>query len=227
MPLKVVCDFDGTISTEDATDKILMLFAAPAWEVLEASLEAGELEAAECMRRQIELVDASLPELDAALDAIAFDPAFPAFCKFCDCKGIEISVVSDGVDYFIRRILRRAGLSRLKVYANRMIKKGERQFSLAHPHKLRDCEAGTCKCARASNHSGRTVLIGDGRSDFCVSQKADIVFAKRRLLAYTKEQGIPAFEFATFADVQAVLQTLLAAPKPAPAFLSRGLNASL
>jgi 2-hydroxy-3-keto-5-methylthiopentenyl-1-phosphate phosphatase len=229
MPLKVVCDFDGTVTKEDTVDAIFARFAAPSWRDVEAQWEAGEIGSAECMRRQMELVDASLPELDAALDEMEIDEDFAAFHALCAGRGVEVAIVSDGVDYFIRRILARAGLPHIPVAANRLIQTGERRFTLAHPHKVQDCAsgAGTCKCAIAARGPGeRAILIGDGRSDFCVAHEADIVFAKKSLLRYTREQGIAAIEYAAFAEVQAAVEALLISPKPdLPA--GAGLGASV
>lgn len=214
MPFKILCDFDGTISLADATDAIFDRFA-PGWRSIEALLEAGEISGAEGMRLETELMDASLPELDDALDGLKIDPAFPAFAEFCRGVGIELIVVSDGIDYFIRRILRRAGIGRLPIRANRLVRRGERRYSLEHPHRVQGCKsgAGTCKCARASSECAgyRTVLIGDGRSDFCVSHRADIVFAKKNLLAYAEKNGIAAFEYSLFADVQGKVSRFVAA----------------
>jgi 2-hydroxy-3-keto-5-methylthiopentenyl-1-phosphate phosphatase len=212
MPLRVLCDFDGTVSVTDTTDAIFDRFA-PDWRSIETLWEAGGIGSAECMRRQVELMDASEADLNQALDDLRIDPGFPAFVRFCDEAKIGLTIVSDGVDYFIRRILNKAGLSKLAIYANQLIKLGERSYTLRHPYKTADCAAGagTCKCARASSSLGRpyTILIGDGRSDFCVSHQASAVFAKKSLLQYTRAEGIEAFEYATFADVQAVFDRLL------------------
>ncbi|MBI4724310.1 MAG: MtnX-like HAD-IB family phosphatase [Rhodomicrobium sp.] len=211
MALKILCDFDGTVSQADTTDAIFTRFA-PAWLEIEAMWEAGEIGSSECMRRQVELMDVSLPELDETLDELEIDPTFPAFVQFCQASRFELIVVSDGVDYFIRRMLQRAGLARLPVRANQLIQRGERRFSLGHPHKVQNCVsgAGTCKCASAAPECAprQTMLIGDARSDFCVSHKAGIVFAKKSLLRYTREHGIAAFEYSSFTDVQAILEGL-------------------
>jgi 2,3-diketo-5-methylthio-1-phosphopentane phosphatase len=229
MSLKVLCDFDGTISAADTADAIFDRFA-PSWRTIEALWEAGDIGSAECMRRQVELMDASAAELDEELDRLEIDPTFPAFVRFCDAAKIELSVISDGVDYFIRRILKNAGLAHLPVRANRLIWRGPRRYSLDHPHQKQDCAAGagTCKCAhtRAGCAPGYTILIGDGRSDFCVSHKASAVFAKKSLLRYTAGHGIAAFEYSTFADVQAVLEGLLRSRQPSRHSASAGLEAS-
>jgi 2-hydroxy-3-keto-5-methylthiopentenyl-1-phosphate phosphatase len=229
MSLRVLCDFDGTISVADTTDAIFDRFA-PSWRTIETLWEAGEIGSAECMRRQIELMDVSAEELDEALDELEIDPTFPAFVQFCDAAKIELEVVSDGVDYFIRRILKYAALTHLPVRANHLIRRGARRYSLSHPYQAEDCatRAGTCKCTHAPTGRvpGYTILIGDGRSDFCVSHKADAVFAKKSLLRYTEEHRIAAFEYSTFADVQAVLEGLLRSRQQSRSFTNAGLEAS-
>ena len=51
-------------------------------------------------------------------------------------------------------------------------------------------------------------------SDRFAVELADVVFAKRHLLAYCRENGIACHPFETFKEVQATLEKLLA---PAPA----------
>ncbi|MBN9136589.1 MAG: HAD-IB family phosphatase, partial [Phyllobacterium sp.] len=111
--MHVFCDFDGTISLEDATDFILERLASPAWEDIEQQWKQGLIGSAECMARQIGLIEATHQELDSALDDIAIDPTFPAFIDFCWAQGIPVTIISDGVDYFIKRILARHKLDYL------------------------------------------------------------------------------------------------------------------
>jgi 2-hydroxy-3-keto-5-methylthiopentenyl-1-phosphate phosphatase len=51
-------------------------------------------------------------------------------------------------------------------------------------------------------------------SDRFAVEEADVVFAKRHLLAHCRESGIACHPFETFREVQATLEKLLA---PAPA----------
>ena len=55
-----------------------------------------------------------------------------------------------------------------------------------------------------------TVYIGDGRSDFCVSAGADILFAKGALAEHAATRGRPYYPFVTFADVRRRLASLAA-----------------
>jgi 2-hydroxy-3-keto-5-methylthiopentenyl-1-phosphate phosphatase len=91
---------------------------------------------------------------------------------------------------------------------------------LKQPWIREGCAAGSgvCKCAAARDEgAGRRTLVfvGDGRSDFCVSALADILFAKGALAAYAADRGQAFIPFETFDDVTAALSRLVA-DRPAP-----------
>jgi 2,3-diketo-5-methylthio-1-phosphopentane phosphatase len=215
--MQVFCDFDGTITTVDTTDRVLSRLAAPAWEALEADWRAGRIDAAACMQGQIALIDGDDAALDAVLDEIELAPGFAEFLAFCERRAIPLAIVSDGVDYFIRRILGRHGAGHLPVVSNELAgRAGARR--LAQPHSREGCAAGAgvCKCEATARRAGpgprpTMVYIGDGRSDFCVSAWADVLFAKDELAAYAAGRGQAHHPFSTFHDVTAVLAPMVEA----------------
>jgi 2,3-diketo-5-methylthio-1-phosphopentane phosphatase len=214
--MNVICDFDGTITRRDTTDAVLEALAGPDWETVEQLWVQGHITAAECMRRQVAMIGGGDVELDALLDGLQLDEGFVAFVAWCEAQDIPVTVVSDGVDYFIHRILDRHGLGRLPIIANHLAgDAGERR--LDQPWRRDGCAAGSgvCKCdatsRQASLRPGEVVFIGDGRSDFCVSGRADILFAKDELADYARSRGQPFHAFDTFADVTRTLTALLAA----------------
>jgi 2-hydroxy-3-keto-5-methylthiopentenyl-1-phosphate phosphatase len=164
------------------------------------------------MRGQVALIGGSDAELDAVLAGAELDPGFPDFVAWCEARGLPLSIVSDGVDAFIAQILARHGLDRLPVTANRLTGAAGRR-GLEHPPRPVDCEsgAGVCKCAAAAtDDSDIVVFVGDGRSDFCVATRADILFAKGALAAYATAQGKAYYSFDTFHDVRHALAQLAA-----------------
>jgi 2-hydroxy-3-keto-5-methylthiopentenyl-1-phosphate phosphatase len=208
--MRVFADFDGTIARPDVTDVMLQRFASPAWERIEAEWIAGVIDAATCMRRQIALIEARPEALNAALDEIELDPDFPAFARWCDEAGIKLAIVSDGVDYFIHRILERHGLGTIPVFANALKTNGSRH-TLEHPWLNDQCAAqqGVCKCAVTRAALRPLIFVGDGRSDQCVSQIADVVFAKGKLAAFCAKTDRDYVAFTTFAEIQAGVASLL------------------
>jgi 2,3-diketo-5-methylthio-1-phosphopentane phosphatase len=212
--MQVFCDFDGTISVVDTTDHVLSRLAAPAWETLEADWLAGRIDAAACMRGQIALIAGSDAELDAVLDGVEIDPGFPAFAAWCADHELPLTVVSDGVERFIRQVLGRHRLGHLPIVSNRLAgRPGARR--LAQPFRRAGCAAGAgvCKCAVADPpaRSEPLVYVGDGRSDFCVSARADVLFARDDLAAYAEGRGQACHRFETFHDITATLAPLVEA----------------
>ena len=172
----------------------------------------------ECLERQIALVDAPVEELHAAIDAVKLDPDFAAFCKFAKKKRMPLYILSDGFDYVIRRVLKRAGVGKhfksgSNLFASSLRVEGRRLVP-SFPHLPEPCAHGcaTCKAALINGlREGRrpVIFVGDGMSDRFAVEFADIVFAKRHLLAYCRENGIACHPFETFKDVQLTLAKML------------------
>ncbi len=130
----ILCDFDGTVSVEDITDSLLERFARPGWQTIEQAWRRGEIGSHDCMAEQVALLDASRDEIDAHLDTMMIDRAFAAFVAEVEDAGIALAIVSDGLDYAIRRILDAHGLGRLPIIANRLEAAGPRSWRLEFPY---------------------------------------------------------------------------------------------
>jgi 2,3-diketo-5-methylthio-1-phosphopentane phosphatase len=218
--VNIICDFDGTIALEDVTDSLLERFADESWKDVEAQWLAGKIGSRDCMARQVSLIEADYESLNRYLDTVEIDPSFSSFVDKCKrFDEINLHVVSDGIDYALKRILGNNKLSDLRVTANALVALPGDRYCLRFPHSKPDCDvrAGTCKCAVAqirgkkARRAGATLLIGDGLSDVCLASRADFVFAKNRLLEHCRAKAIPNLPFATFADVERQLAPVLAA----------------
>ena len=215
----VFCDFDGTITPVDVTDQILAQLAHPSWREIEREWMLGLIGSRECLERQIALVDAPAEELHAVVDAVAIDSDFKSFCKFARKQRLPLYILSDGFDYVIRRVLKRAGAARYfrsgsNLFASALRPEG-RRLAPFFPHLPEPCAHGcaTCKAElirRLREDRQPVIFIGDGMSDRIAVEEADVVFAKRHLLAYCRENGIACHSFDSFKDIQAMLVKLLA-----------------
>lgn len=207
----VFCDFDGTIDKIDSIDEVLKTFASPKWKDIEQLQFDGKITARDSMRGQVELIRASLQELDEFTKKVEIDSGFIDFVSFCKKSGVPFTVVSDGVDYIIKRILFNKGLKDISVFANRLVPISENSYTLEAPYMSYNCDAGTCKCAVArSKNVSSCLYIGDGRSDFCISSNvADFVIAKSHLLTHCQKENIPHTQFAGFAKAKQILANLI------------------
>jgi 2,3-diketo-5-methylthio-1-phosphopentane phosphatase len=205
-PTEIFCDFDGTITTVDATDAILEEFALPAWRHWEARWVSGEISSRECMARQVELLRVDRGTLLGFAEALPVDPGIVDLSRRCSLRGVRLTVVSDGLDLIARAVLGRQGLLQLPLFANHLAQRSADTWTLSSPHAKPACEsgAGTCKCAVTGVLSGRragAIFIGDGRSDRCVAGKMATVFAKGSLGSWCASQNIPHQAFDTLHDV--------------------------
>ena len=214
----VFTDFDGTITQRDVTDEILAQLAHPSWQAVEQEWTRGLIGSRECLERQIALVNASTEELDALIDAVPVDPAFSHFYHFTRERRIPLYVLSEGFDYVIARVLERAGMvgpvrNGLQVFSSALRLEGRRLIP-TFPHSVEPCEhgCGTCKAAllrRFGKGNHPVIFVGDGLSDRFAVDEADVVFAKRQLLAYCQEHGKACRPFKTFADVEQAVSAML------------------
>ena len=214
MNWNVFIDFDGTIAVPDTTDLILERFADPQWLEVESLWKAGLIGSRECMARQVAMIRATEPELDAFIAEVTVDPHFSAFIADCKARALPVKIVSDGLDRVIKAVLTRLGHGDLPIAANALRYVGDGRWQLAAPFANADCRSasGTCKCAVAAafnQNAGLKLLIGDGRSDECLAEEADFVFATSKLVRHCEDNALPHLAFTDFAQARGHLAMLL------------------
>ena len=202
----IICDFDGTITKIDTLDMFMDKYAKPEWRILEDEWLAGRMGSKECIRKEFDLIEnMTEEELDAFFETVELDDYFKEFYETTTAKGARVAIVSDGFDLFIDRILARYGLEKIEVYTNRL-KFNNGEFIMEFPNISQKCKkaSGTCKCKiveMLKKDYEKTIYIGDGLSDCCACDKADKIYAKKRLLKYCRENNLNYAEFDTFKDV--------------------------
>jgi 2-hydroxy-3-keto-5-methylthiopentenyl-1-phosphate phosphatase len=208
----VYVDFDGTIAPADPTDTVLDRFCDASWREIEREWQEGRRTAQECMARQVELLRATPEALDRLLRTLQIDPHFPAFVDLCRRWRLKVVVLSDGMDRVVRHVLRAAGLD-LPFFANRLQWLGGDRWRLGFPFARNGCAGalGNCKCGhRDGGGAGRLeVVVGDGRSDFCIAARSQLVLAKGRLAAYCRSEGIAHRPVEDFSDAAAIMASWL------------------
>lgn len=202
----IYCDFDGTISKEDSVYKFLSLFADKKWLEVESLWQKEQISSKECLEKQVAL----LPKMeqktfDDYVDAIEIDEYFIEFYKFLKMRNIELIILSDGFDLFIKKTLERNGLGEIKYYANSLFYKNN-QFDIKFNNYNPACniQSGSCKCSQVKEKN--FYYIGDGLSDVCIAKKAQQLFAKSNLKKYCERKNINHISFNTFEDILDELQ---------------------
>jgi len=225
-PVIVFCDFDGTVTTSDVTDVLLEELAAPEWKIIEARWVNGEIDDCECMSQQFSLINGNWNNIVAVADTIGIDPYFRAFVAQCQSANIPVYIGSNGADTVMQYILDREQISFDGYWAYRLIESNDKWFLEFPQDEQRGiCQAPksiACKCALVERSLARwrsnqgnllmkntipyKIVIGDSRSDFCWTHKADLVFAKGKLAQYCWQQNINCLSFSDFSQINECLK---------------------
>lgn len=207
---KVFFDFDNTITAFDVLDDIIKKFSInKSWISFENAWKTGKIGSRECLYGQLKSIRASKKEFTDYLSGVTLDPAFSKLLNFLRENKVSVAILSDSFSFAIKYILQKHGISGIRVYANGLRINKDR-WSASFPYFNKSCQ----KCANckknhvfSANPSEKvSIYIGDGLSDICAAQYADLVFAKANLLQYLRAKSKPCVEFKSLETVHNVLK---------------------
>ena len=207
---KIFCDFDGTITNSDVGDLFFMTFSKGKAQKTIDLWEAGKIDSREMYLQEIEMLKVTPKEFDKFLQNQTLDSTFSQFVKFCDRNNFPLTILSDGMDLYIKPILERNHLGHLSVYANEMRWDGHNKLELIFPYFHNSCgRCANCKgyqIRRLREIDDHIVFVGDGLSDICGIKEADTIFAKKALADYCNKSKIKYFSYRNFSDITDWLQ---------------------
>jgi len=212
----ILCDFDGTINTIDSGNALLREFTASGWRRLTKELIEGHIGSKEFYIRISTLLKGTKKEMENfTIKHSKIDPYFSDFLGFCKERKWTVKIVSDGFDFYINALLRSHRIKKIETFANHATFTPTKGINFSFPYHNQECgKCGNCKLQiiRRLHDSFHTIVyVGDGISDHCAIQEADLVFAKKNLLKYCKSEGAYCIRYRNFKDIQQKLSTLLPA----------------
>jgi len=230
MTLAFLCDFDGTVAPADVGAALVARFTTAPERIGELARRwtAGEIGSRAVIEGESATLRVREGEALAFVRGFALDPGFAPFARCARARGEPVELASEGFGFYIRELLAHAGLDDLPWTANEARFEND-TLTPGFPHATgaeRDCRGcGNCKARhveRLRRAGHRVVLVGDGLSDRCAAEAADVVLARGRLLEWCHAQGLAALPFEDFAGVERQAERLRAgaatgAAVPAPA----------
>ena len=206
--MKIFCDFDGTAAKNDVGNLLFRTYADNRCFEIVRSWKEGKISSRECLIDLCKITNVTKKELGHFSNSQELDPYFLELVEFGQQKNIEVEILSDGLDFYIERILRKYKLEAFVAFhSNHLQFLNRNEIVPEFPYYDWSCgHCANCKgyhVRRAKKETKPVVFVGDGLSDRCGAKEADIVFAKRGrdLLKYCRQNQIVHHEFGDFKDV--------------------------
>ncbi len=218
---RIFCDFDGTISVNDLGNLVFTTFGdEDTWWELVRQWRDKKISGRELWTRQAAASRMLPAELDRFAAKQPMDPGFQAFYDYCRQKNIPVAVLSDGMDAYIQRVMAANGFPDIDIYANHMEIERDGTLRVSFPYFKEGCGAcANCKGCHIRTLTGAdemSIYVGDGYSDLCALEAADVTFAKSDLKKYCEKKDIDHVRFADFYDVLDGIQALAGISKRRP-----------
>ncbi|MEN6467782.1 MAG: MtnX-like HAD-IB family phosphatase [Smithella sp.] len=207
----ILSDFDGTICKTDIGNAVLSEFTRKSWDELDREYIKGAIGSRAAYEKIAPLIAGNREKMkDFVLARGKLARGFSPFYKLCGKKNLDLKIVSDGLDFYIRSILEKHGFPDIEFFSNVLEYGNDDSPAIKFPGMNALCgRCGTCK--NSVLHSFRLmyeqiIYIGDGHSDICASRSADVVFAKGVLLKKYREENIPCIPFDDFSTINQYLR---------------------
>ena len=204
MKTLVQCDFDGTITEEDISFLLLDAFAQGDWRHLLRDYKEHKISVGEFNTSAFAMVKADKHRLLEALqDGVKVRAGFNELIDYCLNKGLRFVIVSNGLDFYIRAVLKGLGLRDVEAYAAQAsFHPAGMKVRYVGPDGKRVSDGFKEAYIESFLRLGyRVIYIGNGDSDVAPAKHAHHVFATGDLLAYSKENNLNCEPFKDFRDV--------------------------
>ncbi len=209
-PTLIQCDFDGTVTFEDASFLMLDTFARGDWREINRVYEAGLMTVGKFNDEAFGLVTATREEMLKSIEGkVKVRPGFRQFVSFCRRTGLRLAIVSNGLDFYIEDILAREGLQDVEVHAA-STRFGGNSLSVQYygPDGRPVDDAFKARFVSHFLDEGyRVVYIGDGSSDYVPARQCDRIFATGTLLRKCIESGVAHCHFDDFNEIERAMQS--------------------
>ncbi|WP_243385453.1 2-hydroxy-3-keto-5-methylthiopentenyl-1-phosphate phosphatase [Bacillus kexueae] len=203
----ILCDFDGTITKRDNILSIMKKFAPPEWERLKDDILASNISIQKGVGDMFRLIPSyeKYQLIEYALSHAELREGFHEFVSYTKEVDIPLYVVSGGMDFFVKPILKSL-IPDDHIFCNEADFSGD--FVTVHwPHACDDACQNECGCCKPSilrklkEEDHEVIVIGDSITDFQVATMADVVFARDFLIEKCTEEGISFQPFESFFDI--------------------------
>ena len=207
----VFCDFDGTITKSDSFVKMLQEFAPQSSQQILSLIYDRSLTLKEGVKQLLNTIESDRYQqiIDSTAD-LSIRPGFSELLDFLIAHHIPLVVVSGGLRDMVEAVLKtevnqQPLIERVTaIYAADIDRSGE--YLQGYSQFTSDRELVAKAKIMAQYPASYTIAIGDSVTDINMALKADLVFARDRLVTYLKAENKAYIPWNDFFDVRDYLQ---------------------
>jgi len=207
----LISDFDGTMTRHDfyklAIEQLLPQDTPDYW----ADYRTGAITHFEALRRYFAAIRKTEAEVLAVVEQMELDPELPAAVVTLAASGWKVIVTSAGCDWYIRRLLARAGVH-VEVHANPGRFETGRGLLMEMPRgsPYLSTSLGVDKAAVVRAHlarGGQVAFAGDGFPDAESARlvSPDLRFARGDLANVLRQEGLEFHSFQAWSEITHML----------------------
>jgi len=207
----IQCDFDGTITEEDVSFMLLDAFAQGDWRKLFQQYRDNKISVGEFNTRAFAMVKASRKELlEVARSKVKLRAGLHELVAYCRSQGFRLAIVSNGLDFYIKSILKDVGLDNIKVYAaqTRVHRSGLKVQYIAPDGTPLMSDFKEAYIRAFLKQGYRVIYVGNGPSDIAPAALAHHIFARDGLLEGCREMNLKCTPFDDLNDIVRGLELL-------------------
>ena len=204
MKTLVQCDFDGTVTEEDTSFFLLDVFAQGDWRRLLRAYKAHRISVGEFNTKAFAMVKDDKPTLLEALKGkVEVRAGLHELVNYCLKEGFRLVIVSNGLDFYIKAVLKGLGLDSIEVHAAQASfhPEGMKVQYVGPDGKRLEDDFKEAYIKSFLKLGYRVIYVGNGESDFAPAKYAHHIFATGELLAYCRENNLNYKPFENFIDV--------------------------
>jgi len=196
----VFIDFDGTIIKEDSLDLLCEMYSNKNWKEKDKLWEMGEIGSLENLEFCLDF-EITYKMLDEVIKKLTIRDGFFEFIEYLKTQNIEYYIVSEGIDYIIRKVTQ---IDKSKIFSNKL---EDNRIVFIKNHQncefLDECKKCSCCKVNFINQFKNyyKIYIGNGYSDRFAIKKVDKIFATDKLVNICKQY----IYFENFEDIKEIL----------------------
>lgn len=204
----VQCDFDGTVTIEDASFTILEAYIPDKWRYLFDQYQQGKITVGAFNSMVFSMVKADKETLLKIIrEKVSVREGFKDFLEYCRNKNYRFVIVSNGLDFYIEDILERYEVKDVEVHASNTVFTDDGLF-VRHrgpDGQYLDEDVKAAYTEHYLNQGYKVIYVGDGRSDFQPAGKSHYIFATGSMVKYCNSEKL---SYTPFTDFHQVIEVM-------------------